>query len=215
MELQINFTLILSILGIHALAVSSPGPDFVLVTKNSLHYSRKTGVYTAIGIGLGLIIHIGYSLMGLGFILTHNRFLFRVVQILGGSYLAYLGLLSFKSYLDHKKINIGPDSLANPTKKDLSWIKAIQMGFITNLLNPKVGVFFISIFTQFFHHEETLHTKIATTVILVMSTIFYFSLVSIGITIPKIKELYLTVEHKLELLFALILILFAVKVIFF
>lgn len=212
MAIDINLPLIFSILGVHLLAVMSPGPDFVLVTKNSLSYSRKTGIYTALGIGLGLTIHIAYSLAGLGLILTHNRILFRVIQIIGALYLAYIGFNSLYSAIINKQQKI---SKASGHHLNMSWNKALKMGFITNLFNPKVGLFFVSIFTQFFQHSETIATKSIVALSLTIITILYFSMVSYGITVPKIKMLYLKVEHFIEVIFSLALLFIATKILFF
>ena len=54
----------------HLLAVISPGPDFALITRNSLVFSRRTGVYASIGLALGILVHITYSLVGIGLIIV-------------------------------------------------------------------------------------------------------------------------------------------------
>ncbi len=212
MAIDINFSLIFSILGVHLLAVMSPGPDFVLVTKNSLSYSRKAGIYTALGIGLGLTIHIAYSLAGLGLILTHNRILFRVIQIIGAVYLTYIGVVSLYAVIKNKHQKLAEDSRDS---QDIHWNKALKMGFLTNLFNPKVGLFFVSIFTQFFQHSESTATKSIVALALTLVTIIYFSIVSYGITIPKIKMLYLKVEHFIEVIFSLALLSIATSILFF
>ncbi len=211
MAIDINLSLIFSILAVHLLAVMSPGPDFVLVTKNSLSYSRKAGIYTALGIGLGLTVHIAYSLAGLGLILAHNKILFRVIQIIGALYLAYIGLNSFHSLFIKKQQDI---SNSKDRQLDMSWKRALKMGFLTNLLNPKVGLFFVSVFTQFFQHSETIATKSIVAVSLTIITMLYFSIVSYGITVPKIKMLYLKVEHFIEVIFSLALLFLATKILF-
>jgi RhtB (resistance to homoserine/threonine) family protein len=209
-----NYPLIFSILTVHILAMMSPGPDFLLVTKNALSYSRKAGVYTALGIGLGLTIHISYSLAGLGLILTHNRIIFRVLQIIGGTYLAYIGVSSLYTLSKNRNKNfIRPNKASH--KKDIKWNSALKMGFLTNLFNPKVGLFFISIFTQFFQHKESSVTKAIVATLLTLVTILYFSLVSYGITIAKIKNLYLKAEYFIEFFFALALLGLSVSVLFF
>ena len=82
---------------LHLLAVMSPGPDFVLMSKNSLVYSRKTGVATSLGLALGIVVHIIYSLVGIGLIISKSIILFSTIKILGAGYLIYIGLKSLKS----------------------------------------------------------------------------------------------------------------------
>ena len=65
-----NFYLILTISGIHLLALISPGPDFVMVVKNSIQYSRKIGIFTSIGFSIGILVHLFYCIIGLSLILS-------------------------------------------------------------------------------------------------------------------------------------------------
>ena len=66
----------------HLLAVISPGPDFVMITRNSLIYSRRTGVYSALGLGLGILVHVFYSLVGIGFIISKSIILFSIIKFI-------------------------------------------------------------------------------------------------------------------------------------
>ena len=208
MNLDINLPLVFSILGLHLLAVMSPGPDFVLVTKNSLTYSRKTGIYTALGIALGLTIHLSYSLAGLGLILTHNMTFYQVLQILGGLYLAYIGIFSLIAAFKKSKIK----EIKRNKIEIMSATKAIKMGFITNLFNPKVGLFFISLFSQFLEKNVSSLTKASVAISLTFITFIYFSLVSFGITIPHIKNIYFRCEYLIEAFFALALLILSVNI---
>lgn len=232
MNFEVNLPLVFSILGVHLLAVMSPGPDFILVTKNSLTFSRKAGIYTALGIALGLIVHITYSLTGLGLLLKHNQNLFRIIQIVGGSYLAYIGLSSlyslFKKMRENDKVKSLSSSIAydydsetevklkefnhEHTISDISIKKAITMGWITNVFNPKAGLFFVSIFTQFFEDKETILTKIIVAFAITIVTFLYFSLVSIGITTQSVKEKYLQLEFIIEFIFSCIILILAASI---
>jgi len=82
---------------IHLLAVMSPGPDFVMIMRNSLLYSRKTGIYSAIGLGAGIAVHVTYSLIGIGFIISKSVLLFSIIKLLGAGYLVYVGYKSLKA----------------------------------------------------------------------------------------------------------------------
>ena len=131
-----DFSLIASVTLIHLLAVISPGPDFFMAIKNSLTYSRKTGIYTAIGFGLGIAVHIFYSLAGLALIISKSIVIFNSIKYLGVAYLLYLGIKSLISSSTDIKIE-------NQIHiKDISPIKAIRQGFLTNVLNPKATRFF-------------------------------------------------------------------------
>ena len=88
MEFWHGFLLITSV---HLLAAASPGPDFVLVSQQTLAKGRRTGLICSVGITLGLSIHIIYSVLGLATLIAHSQPLLTAIKWLGGSYLVYLG----------------------------------------------------------------------------------------------------------------------------
>ena len=88
MEFWHGFLLITSV---HLLAAASPGPDFVLVSQQTLAKGRRTGLICSLGITLGLAIHITYSVLGLATVIAHSQPLLTAIRWLGGSYLIYLG----------------------------------------------------------------------------------------------------------------------------
>ncbi|WP_413485318.1 LysE family translocator [Shewanella baltica] len=123
------------------LIVVSPGADFVLVFKNSAIYGRKAGVLTALGIGIGVCVHITYSVIGISHLVSQNAVLFSIVKYVGAAYLIYLGvtgLVSSKLDLDYEKTNVQPTQTR----------KYIFQGFLCNTLNPKTMIFFLSVFSQ-------------------------------------------------------------------
>ena len=73
------------------LAAVSPGPDFAVVTKNSLLYSRKAGLFTALGVSVSLLIHAVYCILGLAIIISQSLLAFSVIKYLGAAYLIYIG----------------------------------------------------------------------------------------------------------------------------
>src|SRR5688572_10012358 len=119
--------IILTVALVHLLAVISPGPDFIMITRNSLMYSRKTGIYTAIGLGLGILVHVVYSLVGIGLLISKSILLFNTIKLLGAAYLIYIGYKSLTS--KSSNLNI----LNQDHKKDISIFDAIKIGFFTNV----------------------------------------------------------------------------------
>lgn len=168
----------------HLLAVISPGPDFVMALKNSLTYSRKTGIYTALGFGIGIGVHILYSFAGLAILISQSEGLFNVIKYMGAAYLFYIGM---KSILDKSnKISVGNTK----HMQDISPLKAISMGFLTNVLNPKASLFFLSLFTYILQSHPNSSTLIIISMILIFNTALWFSLVAIFFNIPYIQKLY-------------------------
>ena len=76
---------------VHLLAAASPGPDFVLISQQSLKNGRKAGLLCSLGITLGLSVHILYSSLGLAAVIASSETLLWAIKILGGGYLCYLG----------------------------------------------------------------------------------------------------------------------------
>lgn len=131
--------------GIFVLGLISPGPDFALVTRNTLIYSRSIGRWTSVGIASGILVHVTYCLLGIGFLIERSILLFSVIKVAGAVYLVYLGVRA----LLHKRKDedVAPVEPAAPLET-IDPRKALQMGFVTNVLNPKVTVLFVSLFTQ-------------------------------------------------------------------
>ena len=71
-------------------AVISPGPDFAMVLKQSITYGKKSSIYTSIGIGLGIGVHVIYTLLGIGLIISKSIILFTIIKFLGAGYLIYI-----------------------------------------------------------------------------------------------------------------------------
>ena len=88
---------VFSVLGVFFMGVISPGADFSVVVKNSLTKGRKEGLLTALGIATGVLVHLTYSILGLGLLIGDNPPIIHWIKICGGSYLIYLGIRSIVS----------------------------------------------------------------------------------------------------------------------
>ncbi len=129
----------LAILGL--LIVVSPGADFVLVLKNSMNLGRKAGIYTAVGISLAICVHIGYSMLGISYLISQNELLFSLVRYTGSAYLIFLGIKSILTASEKL------DAIES-AKVEVSPLQYLAQGFLCNVLNPKTMLFFLSIFSQ-------------------------------------------------------------------
>ena len=98
----------ISIATIHLFAVMSPGPDFIIIVRQSISSGRRSALMTSLGIGIGILMHITLCIFGLGMIIKESDLLFKVIQIIGSLYLAYLGVTSI----------ISKDSSNNSNYKD-------------------------------------------------------------------------------------------------
>lgn len=136
---------LLAVAVVSLLAAISPGPDFFIVLRNSLSYTRKEGLMTALGVSLALIVHLSYTLVGIGVLIAESTVLYSLIKYAGVIYLFYIGASGLISSFR----NADSIDLKYSKAGQISSLKAFQQGFLTNLLNPKATIFFISLFSQF------------------------------------------------------------------
>ena len=125
-------TELLAFLTITVLAVISPGADFAMVSRNSLLYSRRAGLLTALGIGAGVTVHVGYSILGVGVLVRESLALFTALKLAGAAYLVFLGLRMLLAREDTVAEAAGGAGVS-------SWAM-LRSGFLTNALNPNLPV---------------------------------------------------------------------------
>lgn len=137
---QFYFFIVMSIL-----LIILPGPDTGLATKNTIAYGKKGGLKTVLGITSGLVIHTFAAVVGLSAIIVKSAFLFSAFKYIGAIYLIYLGIMSLWS-LRKKEVSFEGDEQGESKYQGTS---CFRQGFLTNLLNPKVAVFFLTFLPQF------------------------------------------------------------------
>jgi len=188
------------------LGLISPGPDFFMVIKQSLTYSRKTGIYTAIGLGAGVATHITYCLTGIALLISKSILLFNIIKILGALYLFYIGFQIFFS--KPEKITINHCN----KKEDISALQAFKIGFLTNVLNPKATLFFMSVFTVFIPETTPQVILLVISIIMISMTILWFVCVAIFFTQPKIQTAFNKFQKYFNRIFGGILMALGVKI---
>jgi RhtB (resistance to homoserine/threonine) family protein len=191
---------------LNALAAMSPGPDFVMAVRNSLNYSRRTGIFTGIGIGMGISVHIIYCAAGIGYIISKSILLFTIIKYLGAIYLAYMGVKSILA--KGSKIDIKEDK----ESRDLTKIQAIKIGFLTNVMNPKATMFFLGLFTFVIKPETPSYIVIIIAFIMILTAITWFALVALFFTQKRIQQAFLRFESVINKVFGGLLILLGIKI---
>jgi RhtB (resistance to homoserine/threonine) family protein len=194
------FTEWMTVFAIGLIAVVSPGPDFALTLRNSLAYSRQAGIYTAVGVTAGHIIHATYCLVGIGAIISQSILLFNLLKWLGAAYLIYIGFKSLKA----KKQSYEISSLQRT--KDISRWMAFRMGLLGDVLNPKATLFFLALFTQIIHPATPLAAQLLYGITIVLIALVWYNLVAIAISQRTIKNALQSVLHWLERLTGAVLI---------
>jgi len=118
----------------------TPGPDTLYVVGRSTTQGLRAGVVAALGIGAGTLVHISAAAFGLSAILAASAGAFTAIKLIGAAYLVYVGLsLAFSSSTPLDATPLAPASLGT----------VFVQGFLTNVLNPKVALFFLAFLPQF------------------------------------------------------------------
>jgi len=193
----------------HLIALISPGPDFIVACRNAIQYSRKIGLWTAVGFGIGVCVHVSYAFFGLTWVISQSNFLLSSVKYLGAIYLIYLGISSL--FLKNTKIELTTDQNSHQIK----WYTATKMGLLTNLLNPKASLFFLSLFTIVVGPGVSPTVLAILVFILVSSTVLWFSLVAVFLTHEKIQHWFVGYQKELNWLFGVILIIIGIRIAMF
>jgi RhtB (resistance to homoserine/threonine) family protein len=134
----------------------TPGPDTVYILGRSIAQGREAGVASALGISLGSIFHTCAAALGLSAILATSAIAFGAIKLLGGVYLIFLGI---KMILDRRKRLSLPSHFRRRTT-----IAAFRQGILTNVLNPKVALFFLAFLPQFI--DPASNAKVAAFILL-------------------------------------------------
>jgi RhtB (resistance to homoserine/threonine) family protein len=194
---------------IHLLAVASPGPDFAIVVRESVAFGRRAGIFTALGVGAGIFVHVAYSLLGIGLIVSQSIVLFNALKWLAAAYLLYIGI---------KALRAKP---ADPARAELSLEQAARSpraafatGFVTNGLNPKATLFFLSLFTVVIDPHTPLMVQAGYGIYLALATALWFCLVAMLFSQPRVRAGFTRLGHWFDRLMGAVLIGLGVKLAF-
>lgn len=198
-----------AIVVIHLFGVMSPGPDFAIVLKNSVGLGRRAGLFTSLGVGVGVSVHMIYCVLGLGVIVSQSILVFNVIKFLGAAYLIYIGFRSLRAQ-PMQSIQLHEEG----RRKDFSDRKLFTMGFITNALNPKATIFFLSLFSVVINPQTPIFVQTLYGLWMVFATIIWFSLVSIFFSKESVRVLFQRLGHWFERLMGALLVLLGLKLAF-
>lgn len=141
-----NYDILFSFVASVLILAISPGPDNIFVLMQSVVYGKKYGLATVVGLMTGCIIHTTLVAFGVSVIIKENENIFLGIKILGAAYLVYLAYTVFISPAD---ISMNSDNIEKKTPFQL-----FKIGFLMNVLNPKVTIFFLALFPGFLFSES-------------------------------------------------------------
>jgi RhtB (resistance to homoserine/threonine) family protein len=175
------------LMAVFAVLIVAPGADFALVIRQCIVHGRKAALVTSVGIGASLLFHISYTILGIGLIVSKSLFLFSLLKWAGAGYLIWLGMKSWRE----PAFRMDSETSANDFRK-LSAPKAFAMGFITNALNPKPVLFFLSLFSALVSPETPPAVQFSYGLGMATALIAWFVAVSMVLTNPSVRARFLS-----------------------
>ena len=177
----------------HLFAVMSPGPDTAIIIREVSLNKRRGGIFCALGIGVGILIHCYLAIFGISTLLLSNNIAGDLISMFGSFYLIFLGISSIKS--ETKK-----------SKKSQFMSNSFINGFITNIFNIKAFVFFISLFSIILNEDISSIGKIFIPLYFAMATSIWFSFLTIVLTHENIQKRWEPVQEIINKIAGSILI---------
>ncbi len=192
---------------LHLFAVVSPGPDFALITRQSLRFNRRVAIWTSLGIGVGILFHCLLAITGLVILITSNELFSTILKIIGSVYLLYLGINSVIG--DQKK-----SELDEKDKDNLNKFNGFLVGLITNITNVKAILFFVTVFSVVIDAGNSL-SLILYGVYMALATFLWFAFISYVFTSNKFQNKFSSFLKIFEKGIGVILILLSLQIIIF
>jgi len=186
---------------VHLLAVASPGPDFAVVVRESVAQGRRAGSWTSLGVGCGIFVHVAYSLLGIGLIVSQSIVLFNLFKWLAAAYLVYLGWRALRA----RPMNLEAIDGTNAPVARSAW-RAFVIGFVTNGLNPKATLFFLSLFTVVISPDTPLLVQAGYGLYLAGATALWFLLVAWLFSRGRVRAGFARMGHWFDRLTGAVLI---------
>ena len=181
----------------HFLAVASPGPDFAIVLKQSLSHGRRTAIWTSMGVGTAILLHVTYSLHGIGLLIRGSELWFNLVKYAGAAYIAWLGVQSLRAK-PRTETGAGSDAELVAPAPLPDERGAFAIGFLTNALNPKATLFFISLFVMIVSPQTPKLIQAGYGLWMAVATAGWFSLVSVLFTQADVRRKFLRHGHWID-----------------
>ncbi len=187
----------------------APGPDFVLILRNTLLHGRQIGYATFAGNRTSFCVHLLLALFGLAVVLKTSQTFFLLIRILGAGYLFYLGIRIIIGYLKHVKQN-----RPKMSPEMISFKQAFREGFLTNLLNPQVPLFFLSFFPQIVTPETLTEAPVAIALsFFIGNSSWWIPLIAI-LGFINIRNVVLRFQRITDIALGIIFIGFGLRIIF-
>ena len=189
------------------LALMSPGPDFAITVRNSVRHGRACGVATALGIALANLVHISYVTIGLGALIARSLIAFTVLKYLAAAYLVWIGVKALRSRPISAEHSAPLRVSSSITRRD-----AFLQGLLTNVLNPKAAVFWLSYLTIVLDPHMSRTLLLGFMAVQIFSVYIWFSLVAHVMSRARVRQKFLQLGHWFDRVTGAVLVALGVKV---
>lgn len=181
----------ITVMVVSGLAMVSPGPNYAITLKHSLLHSRRAGVWSAVGVAAGNLVHVCFGLLGIAVIVSRSILLFDALKWFGAAYLVYLGL---------KSLRAGRYEPGEEREEAIltGSLRALRSSFLVSTLNPKVTLFYLVLFTQVVEPETPLLARILYGLTAVALSFGWYALVALFVSHGAIKQRFMAVAHWIE-----------------
>jgi RhtB (resistance to homoserine/threonine) family protein len=176
-----------ALMAIFFFVIISPGADLAMVMRQSIVYGRRSAIVTSLGIGISLLFHVGYTILGLGLIISQSILLFNIVKWCGVAYLVYIGIRSLRA---GTTAMVEPKARTPREQPRQPVLKAFALGFAANALNPKPVFFFLSIFANVVSLSTPPAVKFGYGVVMAICLVTWFVGVSYFMTTPRMRAAF-------------------------
>ncbi|MFG1647644.1 LysE family translocator [Amycolatopsis sp. NPDC049252] len=190
------------------LGAMSPGPDFVVVTRSALTGGRRAGIAAGGGIALGVFAWVVAIAFGVAAVLTASAVAFTIVKLVGAGYLVVLGIRAWLAVRRGEYRDLEETRTAKPTGAGA----AFRQGLLTNLLNPKVAVYFLALLPQFLPADGATPQTLELAAIATAGTVLWF--VTLAVVVGALRRFFASgrVRRGLDAVMGTLLVTLGVRV---
>lgn len=201
-----TFTAWLTLFSVALLGAMSPGPSLAMIIRNTLGGGKMHGIVTAWAHAIGIIGYAFLTVFGLSFVLKQHPMLFNGIAIAGALYLAWLGIGALRA----------KGGIANKISqgKQQSYLASARNGFMISMLNPKIGLFFIALFSQFLHVDAGLSEQLITLATPPITDGAWYTLVVLVLSRPRILNKLREKAHIIDKITGVVLLGIAARIVF-
>ncbi|MBV8062558.1 MAG: LysE family transporter [Nevskia sp.] len=185
----------------HGLAVMSPGPDFVMVSRQTLAHGRAAGLRTAWGVACGIAVHVAYGLFGLAWAIHHYPPLLQLLRYAGAALLLWIGWNALRA--QPAPLEPAP-ATAHAASRDFG------IGFATNALNVKAMLFFVALCSAVLSGQVPATLRLALGAWMILATGAWFSFLAWTLGHPRVRQRLRAWSHWIERGMGMILLLLGV-----